>query len=106
MPRVRRGRARPPARRFARRLVIATAGEHMVRQGWYGFFGTLAFGLYPLRQHGERAASLRGLVRLARADNAVLIFPQGGHADPPQERAGDPAARVLPGLAVPAQAPR
>src|SRR2546421_8230696 len=100
MPRVRRGRARPPARRFARRLVVATAGEHMLRQGWYGFYGILAFGLYPLRQHGERAASLRGLARLARADNAVLIFPQGVHAEPAQERAGDPAARFRPGVAV------
>src|SRR5919201_2057941 len=33
------------------------------------------------------------------AGTAVLIFPQGTHARPEQERAGDPAVRFRPGVA-------
>jgi 1-acyl-sn-glycerol-3-phosphate acyltransferase len=59
----------------------------------------LAFGIYPLRQYGERDASLRGLAKLAAAGNAVLIFPQGTHAMPEEERAGDPRVRFRAGVA-------
>ncbi|HLH22147.1 MAG TPA: 1-acyl-sn-glycerol-3-phosphate acyltransferase, partial [Chloroflexota bacterium] len=55
--------------------------------------------LYPLQQHGEREASLRGLARLAAEGNAILIFPQGRHATLAQERADDPAVRFKPGVA-------
>ncbi len=61
-------------------------------------------GLYPLHQHGDRDASLRGLVGLAGAGNAILIFPQGVHATPAQERAGDSAVRFRPGVALLAEA--
>src|SRR4029079_3299792 len=64
----------------------------------------VAFGIYPLRQYGEREASLRGLAKLAAAGNAILIFPQGAHVDPDKERAGDPAGRFKPGVGVLAEA--
>jgi long-chain acyl-CoA synthetase len=99
MPLVRRALAQAGGRRLVRRLVIAAGGEGFGAAGLFGRYGTLAFGLYPLQQHGEREASLRGLARLASAGNAVLIFPQGVHADPAQERANDPAVRFRPGAA-------
>jgi 1-acyl-sn-glycerol-3-phosphate acyltransferase len=52
-----------------------------------------------LHQHGEREASLRRLAELADAGNVVLIFPQGTHARPEQERVDDPAVRFRPGIA-------
>jgi 1-acyl-sn-glycerol-3-phosphate acyltransferase len=58
----------------------------------------VAFGLYPLRQYGQRDASLRGLAQLARGGNPVLIFPQGAHVDPERERAGDPLVAFKPGI--------
>jgi 1-acyl-sn-glycerol-3-phosphate acyltransferase len=99
MPLVRRALAQSPARRLAGRLVIATAGEHLLSTGLVGQYGTVAFGLYPLRQHAGQEESLRGLARLAGAGDPVLIFPQGVHAAPEAERAGDPAARFKPGVA-------
>jgi 1-acyl-sn-glycerol-3-phosphate acyltransferase/acyl carrier protein len=87
-----------PARHLARRLVIPAAARTF-GSGLAGWYGVLAYGLYPLRQYGERDASLRGLVRLAQAGNAVLIFPQGTYARPEQERAGDPTVAFRPGVA-------
>jgi long-chain acyl-CoA synthetase len=90
--------SRTAARRLARRLVIPAAARTF-GSGIFGWYGVLAHGLYPLRQYGERDASLRGLVRLAEAGNAVLIFPQGTYARPEQEQAGDPAVAFRPGVA-------
>ena len=86
------------ARPLARRLVIPAAARTF-GSGVFGWYGVLAYGLYPLHQYGERDASLRGLVRLARAGNAVLIFPQGTYSRPEQERAGDRSVNFRPGVA-------
>jgi long-chain acyl-CoA synthetase len=104
MPLVRHALWLSPARPLVRRLVIATAAGGFSAFQVHHWYGILAFGLYPLHQHGERDVSLRGLVRLAQAGNAVLIFPQGVHALPEQERAGDPAVRFHPGVALLAEA--
>lgn len=99
LPLIRFGLAQTPARRLAGRLVVATAAGEYAKAGPLAEYGRLAFGLYPLRQRGEREASLRGLARLAEAGNAVLIFPQGEHANPELERAGDPSVQFRPGVA-------
>ena len=99
MPLVRYALSKTAARRPARRLVIATAAGGFSSYKPHHWYGILAFGLYPLRQFGERGTSLRGVVRLAKAGNAVLIFPQGVHAEPERERTGDPAVRSRPGVA-------
>ena len=94
MPLVRVGLQRRPARRFARRLVIAAMAEG---EGWRSPFAryvAAAFGLYPLDRLAHRESSLRRLASLARAGNAVLIFPGGTHARRTDER-GDPARRAL-----------
>ena len=96
---VRRGLARTAARRLAGRLVIPAYAGGFAKAGLYARYSMLAFGVYPLRQYGERDASLRGLARLAAAGNAVLIFPQGAHTRPEDERAGKPEARFRPGVA-------
>jgi long-chain acyl-CoA synthetase len=96
---VRFGLSRTPARGLERRLVIAAGAGG---EGWrspLARYGVVAFGLYPLQQVQDRDASLRGLVRIAQTGNAVLIFPQGTHARPEQERAGDPEVRFRPGVA-------
>ncbi|MBA2446875.1 MAG: AMP-binding protein, partial [Chloroflexi bacterium] len=93
------GLAQTPARRLVRRLVIAVYAGGFAAAGRFAHYGVLAFGLYPLRQYGDRDASLRGLAHLASKGNAVLIFPQGMHVDPKQERTGDPEARFRPGVA-------
>jgi long-chain acyl-CoA synthetase len=90
----------------ARRLVTAIAAENFNSGGpqlggglgLYPWYGIVALGLYPLRQRTERQASLRGLARVMAAGNDVLIFPQGIHATPEQERADDPAVRFRPGV--------
>jgi 1-acyl-sn-glycerol-3-phosphate acyltransferase len=99
VPLVRHGLLKTPARRLAGRLVVTAYAGGFAAAGLYATYSRLAFGIYPLRQYGEREASLRGLARLAQAGNAVLIFPQGAHVRPEQERAGDPAARFRPGVA-------
>jgi 1-acyl-sn-glycerol-3-phosphate acyltransferase len=104
MPLVRHALWHSPARRFVRRLVIATAAGGFAEFRVHHWYGILAFGLYPLYQHGERDVSLRGLVRLAEAGNGVLIFPQGVHASPQEERADVPAVRFKPGIALLAEA--
>ena len=98
VPLVRYALGKTAARRLARRLVVPAAARTFAG-GIAGWYGVLAYGLYPLRQYGERDASLRGLVHLAQAGNAVLIFPQGTYATPEQERAGHPAAAFRPGVA-------
>src|SRR5262249_8412229 len=62
-------------------------------------YAVLAFGLYRLQQERAQDTSLRALVRLAEAGNAVLIFPQGTHAPPQQARDGDPTVRFRPRVA-------
>lgn len=98
MPLVRRGIGQSPARGLLRRLVIATAAKNWDDARWFTRFVTLAYGLYPLRQRGERDASLRGLVRLCERGSALLIFPQGHHVRPEQERAGERAAAFQSGV--------
>jgi long-chain acyl-CoA synthetase len=96
---VRVGLRRTPTRRLATRLVIAAGAGG---EGWrspLSRYAVLAWGLYPLQQTQERDASLRGLVRIAQAGNAVLIFPQGTHSRPDEERADDPRVRFRPGVA-------
>ena len=104
MPLVRDALWHSPARRLVRRLVIAAGAGGFGRLHLHHWWSILAFGLYPLHQHGDRDTSLRGLVRLGQAGNAILIFPQGVHARPEQERAGDPAVRFRPGVALLAEA--
>jgi 1-acyl-sn-glycerol-3-phosphate acyltransferase len=99
VPLVCQGIARGATRGLSRRLVVCAGAGGFANAGWYARYSILAFGLYPLRQYGEQETSLRGLVTLAEAGNAVLIFPQGAHIRPAQERAGDPAARFRPGVA-------
>lgn len=62
------------------------------------------FGLYPLDRVAHREASLRRLASLARGGNAVLIFPQGAHARPSDERGDPPAVRFKTGVAHVAEA--
>jgi 1-acyl-sn-glycerol-3-phosphate acyltransferase len=88
-----------PAAHLSMRLAIATGAEGFGDAGLFAWYGILAFGLYPLRQRSDQEASLRGLFRTASAGNAVLIFPQGVHANPDAERAGDPQVRFRTGAA-------
>jgi long-chain acyl-CoA synthetase len=105
MPLVRQALLKSPARALAGRLVIAVAATNLYRgkprlyagMGPSSWYGVLALGLYPLRQSGDDA-SLRGLARLAGQGSPVLIFPQGTHSRPEEERAGDPAARFRAGV--------
>jgi long-chain acyl-CoA synthetase len=99
LPLVRFGLRGTPARRLANRLVVAAGAGGAGWQSPWARYGVLAFGLYPLERERERDASLRRLVRLAQAGNTILIFPQGTHARPEQERAQDPAVRFRPGVA-------
>ncbi|HVC34611.1 MAG TPA: AMP-binding protein [Chloroflexota bacterium] len=99
LPLVEHALAGTAARHFAGRLVVAAGAGRFGQAGAFAQFGVLAYGLYPLRQYGEREVSLRGLAKLASAGNAVLIFPQGRHTHPEQEQAGDPLARFRPGVA-------
>jgi len=99
VPLVQRALAQTPARRYARRLVVtAAAGGVGFAEAWSAAVGILCFGLYPLERGERREASLAGLRRLMARGNAALIFPQGAHASPEQERADDPAVRFRPGL--------
>jgi 1-acyl-sn-glycerol-3-phosphate acyltransferase len=104
MPLVRYALARSPACHLARRLVVATVATGIFHHRFYGPWALLAFGLYPLSQSSDRDASLRGLIRLAKMGNVMLIFPQGVHTWPEQERSGDPAVRFRPGVAYLAEA--
>jgi long-chain acyl-CoA synthetase len=104
MPLVRVALSRTPARRFSRRLVIAAMAEG---EGWHSplaRYVAAAFGVYPLDRVAHREASLRRLADLARGGNAVLIFPQGTHARPSDERGDPPAVRFKTGVAHVAEA--
>jgi long-chain acyl-CoA synthetase len=104
MPLVRVALGRSAARRFSRRLVIAAMAEG---EGWrspLARYVAAAYGLYPLDRLAHREASLRRLARLARGGNAVLIFPQGVHARPADERGDPPAVRFKTGVAHVAEA--
>jgi 1-acyl-sn-glycerol-3-phosphate acyltransferase len=71
-------------------------------EGWrspLSRYAAAAFGLYPLDRHSQRESSLRRLADLARLGNAVLIFPQGAHARPIDERGDPPAVRFKSGVA-------
>jgi long-chain acyl-CoA synthetase len=98
VPLLRHALARTPARGLLGRLVTAVYAGGLAAAGPLARYGTLAFGLYPLRQYGQREASLRGLAQLARGGSPVLIFPQGAHVDPALERANDPRAAFKPGV--------
>jgi long-chain acyl-CoA synthetase len=104
MPLVRVGLSRTPARRFARRLVTAAQAEG---EGWrspLARYVAAGYGLYPLDRVAHREASLRRLAELAAGGNAVLIFPQGTHAHPADERGEPPAVRFKTGVAHVAEA--
>jgi long-chain acyl-CoA synthetase len=104
MPLVRVALGRSPARRFSRRLVIAAMAEG---EGWrspLARYVAAAYGLYPLDRLAHREASMRRLASLARRGNAVLIFPQGTHTRPADERGDPPAARFKTGVAHVAEA--
>ena len=104
MPLVTVGLSRTPARRFARRLVIAAQAEG---EGWrspLARYVAAGYGLYPLDRIAHREASLRRLAELSSGSNAVLIFPQGAHAHPADERGDPPAVRFKTGVAHVAEA--
>lgn len=88
-----------PARRYSRRLLVAAMADGFASAGIVAAYGILAFGLYPLERHGAGEASLNQLADLAEKGNAPLIYPQGMHARPEQERAGEPSVRFRPGVA-------
>jgi long-chain acyl-CoA synthetase len=99
MPLIRVALAKTGARRFSRRLIVAAMAEG---EGWrspLSRYAAAAFGLYPLDRLAHREASLRRLATLARGKNAVLIFPQGTHARPSDERGEPPAVRFKTGVA-------
>ena len=79
--------------------MIVTSAANLANIGPAAWIGVLTFGTYPLNQTGERDASLRGLAKLMQRGNAVLIFPQGTHSDPPLELVDDPTVRFRPGVA-------
>jgi long-chain acyl-CoA synthetase len=107
MPLVHYALARSGGEHTPRRLVTAIAAGGFNSGGpqlggglgLYPWWGILALGLYPLRQDADTEASLRGLARVAAAGNDILIFPQGIHVPPADERAENPAARFRPGVA-------
>jgi long-chain acyl-CoA synthetase len=104
MPLVRVGLARTPARRFSRRLVIAAMAEGAGWRSPLARYVAAAYGIYPLDRIVHREASLRRLANLARGGNAVLIFPQGTHARPTDERGDPPPVRFKTGVAYVAEA--
>jgi long-chain acyl-CoA synthetase len=99
LPLVRFALSRTAARRLTQHLVVAAVAGGAGWRSPLSAYGVLAWGMYPLEVTRERETSLRGLVRLAQDGNAILIFPQGTHARPEQERAGDPQVRFRPGVA-------
>jgi 1-acyl-sn-glycerol-3-phosphate acyltransferase len=106
MPLVRYALAHSQGGKLAGRLIspisaggFGSGGIHIGRGlGAYPWIGILGFGLYPLRQVAERDVSLRGLARLAQRGNPVLIFPQGTHAHPEEERQHSIGVRFHPGV--------
>jgi long-chain acyl-CoA synthetase len=90
----------PPAAGLSSRLVVAArANAFDTLNGPAYWYSILALGLYPLRQYGDQDVSLRGLARLVQDGNPLLIFPQGKHTPPADERANYPSAEFRPGVA-------
>ncbi|HLQ33600.1 MAG TPA: AMP-binding protein [Chloroflexota bacterium] len=104
MPLIQHALAKTPARHFARSLVIAMAGDMLANAGWLGKYGIAAFGLFPLARSGNREENLRLLLRIARHGNAVVIFPQGKHVNPEDEKLELQTASFRLGTAVLAEA--
>ena len=98
LPLVRCALGGTPARGLSKRLIVVAAAEGFGAAGLVGKLGILALGLYPIRQYSDRDVSLRGLAQSASAGNPVLIFAQGTHAWPEEERADDPRVRFKPGV--------
>jgi 1-acyl-sn-glycerol-3-phosphate acyltransferase len=104
---VRHALAHSSARRLAGRLVVPIAAGGFgsggmqlgLGLGLYPWYGIVAFGLYPLRQVADQDVSLRRLAHLAQLGNPILIFPQGTHALPDEERRADPRVQFRPGVA-------
>jgi long-chain acyl-CoA synthetase len=82
----------------ADRLTIAASSAIVGRAGWLGRLVTVSFGLFPLRQYGGQEESLRRLAQIADAGNSILLFPQGHHTDPDDERRSLPSADFKPGI--------
>ena len=99
VPSIQRAIREAASRRLADRLVIAASSVIVGRAGWLGKLVTVGFGLFPLRQYAGQEDSLRRLARIADAGNSILIFPQGHHTDPAEERRGEPTASFKPGIA-------
>jgi 1-acyl-sn-glycerol-3-phosphate acyltransferase/acyl carrier protein len=99
VPLVKHALMKTRARRLAGRLMIAAAADGFAAAGLFAKYGILALGLYPLERGGLGEESLKQLADLAEQGNPVLIFPQGMHARPAQEIAGDRSARFRPGVA-------
>jgi 1-acyl-sn-glycerol-3-phosphate acyltransferase len=89
----------PAAAGLSNRLVVAAranAFDSMAPPAaWYAI---LALGLYPLRQYGDQDVSLRALAKLVQGGNPLLIFPQGHHTPPQNERDGLITAGFKPGV--------
>jgi long-chain acyl-CoA synthetase len=100
-PLVRAALAKSPAvAGLSSRLVVAArANAFDTMNGPAYWYSILALGLYPLRQYGDQDVSLRGLAKLVQGGNPLLIFPQGKHTPPADERADDPSAAFRPGVA-------
>ncbi|MCC7369716.1 MAG: AMP-binding protein [Chloroflexi bacterium] len=89
----------PAAASLSNRLVVAArANAFDTMPGPAAWYAILALGLYPLRQYGEQDVSLRVLARLVQGGNPLLIFPQGRHTPPSEERAGLASAVFKPGV--------
>jgi long-chain acyl-CoA synthetase len=99
VPTIQRALRETLSRTDADRLAIAASSVIVGRAGILGKLVTVGFGLFPLRQYGGQEDSLRRLAQIADAGNSVLIFPQGHHTDPGDERLGKPSASFKPGIA-------
>jgi long-chain acyl-CoA synthetase len=103
-PLLRRALVQSGAEDLERRLVVAAWSGGAARAGVLWHYAQVAWGLYALQQERQRDASLRGLVRLGEMGNAIVIFPQGRHVTPEEERANASSAQFKPGVAVLAHA--
>ncbi len=98
VPTMQRAVAEAASRDIADRLTVAASSVIVGRAGWLGRLTTVGFGLFPLRQYGGQEESLRRLAQIADAGNSILLFPQGHHTDPEDERQALPAADFKPGI--------
>lgn len=99
VPLVRHALAASAARRLSGRLAVAADAEGLGKEPLAYWIGIVLLGMYPLQKYAEQEANLRRLAQVAAAGNPILIFPQGTHAKPEQERANDPRVRFRPGVA-------